>query len=55
MGPPNEAGRVPIEVDGGLGEVATQLKHAVKILVNARLLLGSQGLVLVVRMMRSVS
>tara|TARA_B110001452_G_scaffold197668_2_gene167609 strand:+ start:719 stop:2197 length:1479 start_codon:yes stop_codon:yes gene_type:complete len=52
LAPPNEAGRMPIEVDGGLGECAILLKHAVRILVkpaNARPVLGSD-LVLVVQM-----
>ena len=53
--PPNEAGRVPVEVDGGLGECATG-SHAVRILVkpaNARALteLGSE-LILAVRLQR---
>ena len=32
--PPNESGRVPVEVDGGLGECAIGLRHAVTILVK---------------------
>ena len=54
--PPNEAGRVPVEVDGGLGECATGRRHAVRLLVkpaNARPLteLGSE-LILAVRLQR---
>lgn len=57
MKPPNESGRIPIEVDGGLGECATGLQHAVRILVkpvNIRPLtqLGSE-LVLAVRLLTS--